>query len=177
MYGVETRVLNQAVKRHRGRFPADFAFQLTGPEIRNLRSQIVISSLHGGRRYRPWAFTEHGVAMLSSVLQSRRAVRVNVAIMRAFVRLREVLSTHRDLARRIDALQRRYDGKFAVVFDAIRRLMSPPALEAPRRRIGFALPSGPESPATAPTRSSRATGRRHGRRGRRVTPPPTSGRA
>ena len=137
LYGVPVKVLNQAVKRNRRRFPPDFMFQLTSGEHRVLRSQIV--TLHPGsgthRKYRPYAFTEQGVAMLSSVLHSERAVLVNVEIMRAFVRLRELLATHKDLLRRIEALERKYDAKFKVIFEAIRQLMAPP--EAPRRRIGF----------------------------------------
>jgi hypothetical protein len=135
LYGVPTKALNQAVSRNRGRFPTDFMFRLTAVEAENLRSQIVTSSLHGGRRHRPRAFTEHGVAMLSSVLRSQRAVSVNIAIMRTFVELRGVLSSNRELARRLDEMERRYDAKFGVVFDAIRDLFAPP--EPARRRIGF----------------------------------------
>lgn len=143
LYGVKTRVLVQAVKRNAARFPEDFMFQLTPDESQNLRSQFVTSSLRvrsgpsswGGRRYRPYAFTEQGVAMLSSVLRSKRAVRVNIEIMRAFVRLRAILATHKDLARKLEELEKRYDAQFRVVFDAIRQLMSPPA--KPRRHIGF----------------------------------------
>ena len=135
LYGVETKVLVQAVKRNIERFPADFMFQLTKKEFNDLRSQSVTSSQWGGRRYPPFAFTEQGVAMLSSVLRSKRAVKVNVEIMRAFVRLRRMLSTHADLARKLDNLERKYDAQFMVVFDAIRQLMKPP--EPKRRRIGF----------------------------------------
>lgn len=135
LYGVETKTLNRAVKRHRDRFPPDFMFQLTGEETGNLRYQIGTSNW-GGRRYLPQAFTEQGVAMLSSVLHSKRAVMVNVEIMRAFVRIRRLLASHADLARKLAALERRYDAQFKAVFDAIRKLMSPP--EPPRkRRIGF----------------------------------------
>jgi hypothetical protein len=134
LYGVETRALIQAMKRNRARFPSDFMFQLTPEEIENLRSQSVISSW-GGRRYRPYAFTEQGVAMLSSILRSERAVRVNIEIMRAFVRLRQVMSTQADLLRRLDELEQRYDAQFKAVFDALRQLMPPP--EAARKRIGF----------------------------------------
>jgi len=116
-------------------FPPDFMFQLTGEEAGNLRHQIGTSSW-GGRRYLPQAFTEQGVAMLSSVLHSKRAVMVNVEIMRAFVRLRRILATHANLARKLAALEKRYDAQFKAVFDAIRELMAPP--EPPRkRRIGF----------------------------------------
>ena len=135
LYGVETGALNQATRRNRSRFPDDFMFQLTIAEWRNLRSQIVISSSHGGRRSPPYAFTEQGVAMLSSVLRSERAVHVNVEIMRAFVDLRRVLGSHADLTRKLEALERRYDGQFKRVFEAIRQLMVPPG--RPRRRIGF----------------------------------------
>jgi len=136
LYGVETRALVQAVKRNRERFPADFMFQLTTDEAAYLRSQIVISSAgHGGRRYAPYAFTEHGVAMLAAVLQSPRAVQVSIEIVRAFVRLRAMLAGNADLARKLVALEKRYDAQFKVVFDAIRELMSPPS--KPRRRIGF----------------------------------------
>ena len=136
LYGVDNKVLLQAVRRNLVRFPVDFMFQLTKEEFDNLRSQFVTSSsAWGGRRYAPYAFTEQGVAMLSSVLLSPRAVQVNIEIMRAFVRLREMLTTHRDLARRLDEMEARYDQQFNVVFDAIRQLMAPP--ERSRRRIGF----------------------------------------
>jgi hypothetical protein len=135
LYSVETRALIQAVKRNPTRFPADFMFQLTPAEFKRLTSQFVISDGRGGRRHRPYAFTEEGVAMLSSVLRSRRAVRVNVEIMRAFVRLRRVLSGHERLARKLGVLERKYDAQFRVVFEAIRQLMVEEA--TPRRRIGF----------------------------------------
>jgi len=135
LYGVETKTLNRAVKRHRDRFAHDFMFQLTEEEAGNLRYQIGTSSW-GGRRYLPQAFTEQGVAMLSSVLHSKRAVMVNVEIMRAFVRLRRILATHADLALKLAALEKKYDAQFKSVFDVIRELMAPP--EPPRkRRIGF----------------------------------------
>jgi hypothetical protein len=137
MYGVETRILNRAVSRNASRFPVDFAFTLTFTETERLRSQIGISNTRGGRRYLPRVFTEQGVAMLSSVLRSRRAIDVNIAIMRAFVQLREMLTSHPDLARRIDELEEKYDGSFATVFDAIRELASPPAGDEQRARIGF----------------------------------------
>ncbi len=138
LYGVSTGALNQAVARNLARFPADFAFTLTPNEAANLISQSVISSSHGGRRKTPRVFTEQGVAMLSSVLRSRRAIDVNVAIMRAFVHVRELLATHGDLARRLEELERKYDGKFAVVFDAIKELMNPaPRRDPPRPTIGF----------------------------------------
>jgi hypothetical protein len=135
LYQVETRALVQAVKRNRERFPADFMFQLTAAEVAILRSQTGISSSYGGRRYAPYAFTEQGVAMLSSVLRSQRAVAANIEIMRAFVRLRTMLATHADLARKLAALERRYHAQFKVMFDAIRDLMAPPT--KPRRPIGF----------------------------------------
>ena len=120
LYGVETRTLVQAVKRNVERFPEDFMFQLTKQEWESLRSQIVISRGSGGRRYPPYAFTEQGVAMLSSVLRSERAVQVNIEIMRPFVRLRQILASNETLARRLAELEQRYDAKFRVVFDAIR---------------------------------------------------------
>jgi len=135
LYGVETRALIQAVKRNAARFPPDFMFQLTPAEHGFLRSQIVISKGSGGRRYPPYAFTEQGVAMLSTVLASARAIQVNVEIMRAFVRLRQMLGAHADLAARIDALEKKYDSQFKVVFDAIRQLMAPST--TPVRQIGF----------------------------------------
>jgi hypothetical protein len=136
MYQVTTGALIQAVKRNRHRFPADFMFQLTGQEVTDLKSQSVISSSWGGRRRsRPYAFTEQGVAMLSSVLRSKRAVLVNIEIMRAFVKLRRLLATHVELARKLDALEKKYDAQFRVVFDAIRELMRPP--EPKKRPIGF----------------------------------------
>jgi hypothetical protein len=137
LYDVETRVLVQAVKRNITRFPQDFMFQLTEEEYSNLKSQIVISSWGGLRRARPYAFTEQGVAMLSSVLRSRRAIQVNIEIMRAFVRLRRMLASHADLARKLDNLEKKYDAQFKVVFDAIRELMRPP--ESKKRPIGFLI--------------------------------------
>ena len=126
----------QAVKRNLERFPKDFMFQLTRDEVESLKSQIVTSSWGGARRATPYAFTEQGVAMLSSVLRSDRAVLVNVAIMRTFVKMRQLLAANADLARRLDALEKRYDAQFKVVFDAIRQLMAPTA-EKPNRHIGF----------------------------------------
>jgi len=137
LYGVETRILTRAVRRNLDRFPDDFMFQLSDQELTNLRSQFGIScSTYGGRRYRPFAFTEQGIAMLSTVLRSKQAVRVNIEIMRAFVKLREFIASNRDLALRLDDLERRYDHQFKVVFDAIRELMLPK--EPPKkRRLGF----------------------------------------
>jgi hypothetical protein len=141
LYEVEPRALVQAVKRNIQRFPQDFMFQLTRQEHANLKSQIVTSSWGGARRATPYAFTEQGVAMLSSVLRSERAAQVNIAIMRAFVKLREMLASHRDLAGRLDEMERKYDAQFKVVFDAIRELMKAP--EKPRRGIGFRSPPSP----------------------------------
>ena len=135
MYGVTVKALNQAVKRNYMRFPPDFMFELTVDEARSLRSQFVTSKGRGGRRYLPRAFTEQGVAMLSSVLRSERAALVNIEIMRAFVRLRQILQHDTELARKLDALERKYDAQFRVVFDAIRELMAP-AIK-PAKRIGF----------------------------------------
>ena len=134
LYQVEPRVLIQAVKRNLQRFPVDFMFQLTAEEWENLKSQFVISSW-GGIRTPPYAFTEQRVAMLSSVLNSERAVAVNIGIMRAFVKLRQMLSSNAELARKLESLEKKYDAQFKVVFDAIRQLMSPPA--KPKREIGF----------------------------------------
>ena len=135
LYKVETRILVQAVKRNVERFPSDFMFQLTKDEFEDLKSQIVISSWGGMRRATPYAFTEQGVAMLSSVLRSKRAVQVNIEIMRAFVKLRQMLTAHKDLERKIAALEKKYDEQFKVVFEAIRALMAPPEKE--RKKIGF----------------------------------------
>jgi len=135
LYEVEPRALVQAVKRNIERFPPDFMFQLSKVEFENLKSQIVTSNWGGLRRAAPYAFTEQGVAMLSSVLNSRRAVQVNIEIMRAFVRLREIMSTHKDLVRRLNEMEKKYDAQFRVVFDAIRELMAPP--DPKKRKIGF----------------------------------------
>ena len=126
----------QAVKRNTERFPSDFMFQLSADEWKNLKSQNVISSW-GGARTAPYAFTEQGVSMLSSVLKSARAVQVNIEIMRAFVRLRRMLAEHRDLAERLDELEQRYDKQFSAVFEAIRQLMTPPSQT--KRPIGFTV--------------------------------------
>jgi len=161
LYDVETKILNKAVKRNSDRFPDDFMFQLTDEEWENLRfhfgtsslesdlscqfgsskteensrSQNVTSRPWGGRRSLPYVFTEQGVAMLSSVLKSERAVKVNIEIMRAFVRLREMIASNRELSKRLDELEQKYDSQFRVVFDAIRQLMTPPVRET--RKIGF----------------------------------------
>jgi len=140
LYGVPTKVLVQAVKRNPARFPPDFMFPITEQEFANLRSQFVTSRLTsrnwGGRRSAPYAFTEQGVAMLSSVLKSDRAVQVNIEIMRAFVRMRDLVGHNREMTRRLNNLESKYDRQFKVVFDAIRELMAPP-VPAPKRRIGF----------------------------------------
>jgi len=137
LYDVETRTLVQAIKRNKQRFPPDFLFQLSKDEFDSLRSQIVISKGRGGRRYPPYAFTEQGIAMLSSVLNSDRAIQVNIQIMRAFSKLREMLSTHDDLKKKIEAMEKKYDQQFQVVFEAIKQLLE---IEAkPRKEIGFTV--------------------------------------
>ena len=138
LYGVRTKVLVQAVKRNRDRFPQDFLFELSNQEVTILRSQFV-TSRWGGRRYSPLAFTEQGVAMLSSVLNSPQAIRINIEIMRAFVRLREMISTNKELSRKLDELERKvstHDKAIAGLFTAIRELAAPPP-PRPSRRIGF----------------------------------------
>lgn len=165
LYGVEARVLNQSVARNRARFPDDFMFQLTteewtamrsqivtasgakgskssqtvmsSPPVAGLTSQIVMSNGRGGRRTLPYAFTEQGVAMLSSVLRSQRAVEVNIAIMRTFVQLRRLMDSNRDLARRIEAMETRYDEQFSQVFDAIKQLITEDKSRKAKPRIGF----------------------------------------
>ena len=137
LYGVETKVLLQSVRRGANRFPQDFAFSLTDQEFTILRSQVVTSSW-GGSRYAPMAFTEQGVAMLSSVLRSPQAVSVNIEIMRTFVKLRSMLAEHEDMKRKLNALEKKYDDNFKVVFDAIHHLMDGPKPSAySRRKIGF----------------------------------------
>ena len=139
LYGVETRVLNQAVKRNITRFPEDFMFQLTKEETENWKSQIVISNREKmGLRRRPYAFTEQGVAMLSSVLNSERAIQVNIQIMRAFIKLKEMLSTHKDLKQKIEEMEKKYDYQFKIVFDAIKQLLEPPVKQ--KSKIGFQKP-------------------------------------
>ncbi len=148
LYGVETKYLKRQVNRNKDNFPPDFMFRLTKEEF--LRCQIVTSNLksqfvtskRGGRRYSPYAFTEQGVAMLSSVLKSKRAVQVNIAIMRAFVRLRKIMATHKDLAQKVDQLENKFERRFEkdeiqiqIVFDAIKKLMLPP--ESPPKKYGF----------------------------------------
>jgi ORF6N domain len=136
LYGVRTKALKQAVRRNMKRFPEDFMFELTKDELKNWRSQIVTSNSDKmGLRYSPMAFTELGVAMLSSVLSSERAIQVNIQIMRAFTRLREMLVGHEDLKRKIEDMERRYDGQFRVVFEAIKELLA--GETQPKRKIGF----------------------------------------
>lgn len=156
LYGVETKALKQAVRRNIKRFPEDFMFQLNGDEVKTLeafllkslkiprgssRSQNVTLKRGFNIKHPPYAFTEHGVAMLSSVLRSERAIQVNIEIMRAFSKLRQMLTSHADLSRRFDALEKRYDHQFKVVFDAIRKLMTPPE---PKKKgpIGFVVEEG-----------------------------------
>ena len=137
LYNIEPRVLVQAVKRNIDRFPGDFMFQLSNDEFANLKSQIVTSSWGGPRRAKPYAFTEQGVAMLSSVLKSKRAVQVNIEIMRAFVQIRQLLASHTELASKLLEMEKKYDEQFKIVFEAIRQLMTPPA--KPRKKIGFVV--------------------------------------
>lgn len=135
LYGVETRALVQAVKRNSERFPKDFMFQVTSKEFASLRSQFVISKGKGGRRHVPYAFTEHGAIMAANILKSDRAVRASVQVVRAFVKLRQMLAADTELTRKLDELEKKYDRQFKIVFDAIRQLMSsPPAKPKP---IGF----------------------------------------
>ncbi len=135
IYGVETKRLNEQVRRNLNRFPSDFMFQLTAEEAENLRSQFATSSSYGGRRYLPYAFTEHGALMLANVLNSERAAQTSVQVVRAFVKLRQMLASNAELARKLAAMEKKYDAQFKVVFDAIRQLMSPAA--KPKREIGF----------------------------------------
>ena len=138
LYKVATGTFNQAVKRNLERFPEDFMIQLTASEATALRSQIVISNVgRGGRRYLPYAFTEQGIAMLSSVLNSPRAVQVNIAIMRVFVQMRNVAATNQDLLRKVNDMEKKYDRNFRAVFKAIRMLVEPPEIEVPARKMGF----------------------------------------
>ncbi len=160
MYGVETRSLIQAVQRNADRFPADFMFQLNDEEVGLLEAHSADARQagRGGRRYAPYAFTEQGVAMLSSVLRSPRAVRVNIEIMRAFVKLRRLLASHADLARRIDELEGKYDEQFKFVFDAIRMLMTEPQEEEEPKKtpIGFRVPEEPQIEPKPKARRQRA---------------------
>jgi hypothetical protein len=139
LYGVATKRFNEQVRRNVQRFPPDFMFRLTPEEFADLRSQIATSSArgHGGRRHSPYVFTEHGAIMAANILNSPRAVQTSIVVVRAFVRLREMLHSNADLARKLDALEMKYDAQFKVVFQAIRELMAPPAV--PKKRIGFRL--------------------------------------
>ncbi|MBU0690220.1 ORF6N domain-containing protein [bacterium] len=136
LYGVETKQLSRQVSRNIDRFPDDFMFNLTREELDDLRCQFG-TSRWGGSRYLPRVFTEQGVAMLSSVLRSQRAVQVNIMIMRAFVKMRELLATHKDLTRKLNDLEKKYDKQFAIVFDAIRQLMAPPDPPKKKDKMGF----------------------------------------
>jgi hypothetical protein len=136
LYGVTTKALIQAVKRNLSRFPDDFMFQLVVEEFDFLRSQSVTSKGRGGRRYLPYAFTEQGIAMLSTVLRSERAIQMNIAIIRAFVRFRDILASHKELAGKLEELEKKYDQRFQIVFDALRKLIAPPE-PAPKKPIGF----------------------------------------
>ena len=139
LYGVEAKGLNRAVKRNQERFPEDFMFQLTYQEVRTLRCQFGTSNIgRGGRRYLPYAFTEHGAIMAANVLNSQRAIEASVYVVRAFVRLRAMIASNKELAKRLDELEKKYDSQFKVVFDAIRELMTPSAPNP--RRIGFRTP-------------------------------------
>jgi len=135
LYGVETKRLNEQVRRNPNRFPPDFMFQLTAGEWESLRSQFATLKRGEHRKYLPYAFTEHGALMLANVLNSERAAQTSVMVVRAFVRLRQMLASNAELARKLDAMEKKYDAQFKVVFDAIRQLMSPP--EPKRREIGF----------------------------------------
>jgi len=138
LYQVKTKELNKAVKRNLIRFPADFMFQLTDHEAASLRSQFVTSKKgQGGRRYLPYCFTEQGVAMLSSVLHSKRAAFVNIEIIRTFVRLREMIISHKDLQQKISEMEQKYDDNFKVVFKALRELLVAPNIDRPKKRIGI----------------------------------------
>jgi len=138
LYGVTTKRLNEQVKRNAERFPVDFMFQLNAEEYKALRSQLATLKTGRGqhRKYRPYVFTEHGAIMAANVLNSPRAIEMSVYVVRAFVRLREVLTTHKDLARKLEELEQKYDAQFKTVFDAIRQLMTPPP-GPPKKQIGF----------------------------------------
>ena len=163
IYGVSTKVLNQAVKRNLKRFPADFLLRLSSDELANLRSQIVTSSLHGGQRYLPYAFTEHGAIMAANVLNSPEAVRMSVFVVRAFVKMRELLGGTKELAKQLANLEKkltaRLDGHESAIVEVLQRLMNildppptPPEPEPPKRRIGFQVE--PEAKPVAKTRKT-----------------------
>lgn len=168
LYGVATGQLVRSVKRNLHRFPEDFAFQLSDEEFANLKCQFGISSSWGGARTPPFAFTEHGIAMLSSILNSERAIAVNIEIMRTFVRLRQWLTSNKDLAKRLDDLEMKYDRQFKSVFDAIRQLMSPPTATPKKGRIGFRGPHEESEAKVDSTESNKrgqpTVGRKAGRR-------------
>ena len=138
LYQVETKVLNQAVKRNIQRFPGDFMFQITKEELNSLRSHFVTLKRGQHRKYLPYVFTEQGVAMLSSVLNSERAIQVNIQIMRVFIKLKEMLATHKDLKLKIEEMEKKYDYQFKIVFDAIKQLLEPPVKQ--KSKIGFQKP-------------------------------------
>ena len=140
LYGVTTKRLNEQVRRNVKRFPADFMYQISQEEFESLKSHFATSSSWGGRRTRPYVFTEQGIAMLSSALTSQRAIQVNIEIMRTFVKLREMISTHKDLARKLSELERKYDGQFRIVFEAMRQLIE--VEEKPKKKIGFIVKEG-----------------------------------
>jgi hypothetical protein len=155
LYRVSTKSLLQAIRRNRARFPSDFAFQLTAKEDSVLRSQIVTSKRgdgRGGRRYRPYVFTEQGVAMLASVLRSPRAIRTNIEIVRTFVRIRHLLATHAELSQRLDLIERRCDENFEAIDDALRRLMAEPDDWAAREKVGFHAERSPAERPSTPAR-------------------------
>lgn len=169
LYGVETKRFNETIKRNSERFPGDFMFQLDAQEWASLRSQFVTSNTgRGGRRYAPYAFTEQGVAMLSSVLNSPRAIAINIEIMRAFVQMRSMAATHQDLAKQLTELQNKTESlamshdtfsrntraQLKQVFDALRELMTPP--EPPKRPIGFITPEDTKAPKASAGRSKKA---------------------
>jgi hypothetical protein len=135
LYGVTTKRLNEQVRRNLKRFPADFMYQLSREEFESLKSHFATSSSWGGRRTRPFVFTEQGISMLSSILNSDRAIEVNIQIMRTFVKLREIMLSHKDLTKKLNELEKKYDGQFQIVFEAIRQLIEQP--EKPKRKIGY----------------------------------------
>lgn len=135
LYEVTTKRLNEQVKRNKDRFPKDFMFRLNEQEAKNLRSQSATSKSRGGRRYLPFVFTEHGAVMAANVLNSATAIKASIDIVRTFVKLRQMISTHKNLAKKLNDIENKYDNQFKVVFDAIRELMTPPT--KPKKRIGF----------------------------------------
>ena len=137
LYGVQVKQLIQSIKRNKERFPEDFIFQLSDAEYDNLKSQFVTSSWGGIRRATPYAFTEQGVAMLSSVLNSKRAIQVNIEIMRTFTKLREMIISHEDLQRKINEMEKKYDHNFSVVFQTLRELLEKPKIDKPIKQIGI----------------------------------------